>query len=52
MIIPSLREVLEGFPQVRFTVEIKPSDPPIEEPVIAVVKDCGRAEGRYSCVRT
>ena len=44
MIIPSLQEVLKGFPQVKFTVEIKPSDPPIEEPVIAVIKDCGKAD--------
>jgi len=44
VIIPSLQEVLRSFPQVKFTVEIKPSDPPIEEPVIAVVKDCDRAD--------
>ena len=44
VIIPSLQEVLESFPQVKFTVEIKPSDPPIEEPVIAVTKDCGKAD--------
>ena len=44
VIIPSLQEVLESFPQVKFTVEIKPSDPPIEEPVIAVIKDCGKAD--------
>ena len=43
VIIPSLQEVLKSFPQIKFTVEIKPSDPPIEEPVISVVKDCGRA---------
>ena len=44
MVIPSLREVLKSFPRVKFTVEIKPSDPPIEEPVIAVIKDCDRAD--------
>ncbi len=44
VVIPSLREVLGSFPQVRLTVEIKPSDPPIEEQVIAVIKDCGKAD--------
>ncbi len=44
VIIPSLQEVLRSFPSVKFTVEIKPSDPPIEEPVIAVIKDCGKAD--------
>lgn len=43
VVIPSLEEVLSGFPQVGFTVEIKQSAPPIEEAVIAVVNACGRA---------
>lgn len=43
VVIPSLEEVLSGFPQVRFTVEIKQSAPPIEEAVVAVVNACGRA---------
>ena len=43
VIIPSLQEVLSSFPHVKFTVEIKQSDPPIEEQVIAVVQECGRA---------
>lgn len=43
VVIPSLEEVLSGFPQVRFTVEIKQNTPPIEEAVIAVVNACGRA---------
>ena len=42
VVIPSLGEVLSSFPQVRFTVEIKQSAPPIEEAVIAVVNACGR----------
>jgi glycerophosphoryl diester phosphodiesterase len=42
--IPTLAEVLRGFPELRFTVEIKQTEPPIEELVIAVVRDCGRAE--------
>ena len=44
VIIPSLREVLGSFPNVKFTVEIKQSDPPIEEQVIAVVRDCSKAD--------
>ena len=42
--IPTLAEVLREFPELRFTVEIKQTEPPIEERVIAVVRDCGRAE--------
>ncbi len=42
--ISTLAEVLRGFPELRFTVEIKQTEPPIEELVIAVVRDCGRAE--------
>src|SRR5207245_6330550 len=41
--IPTLTEVLRHFPSLLFTVEIKQTDPPIEEQVIAVVRDCGRA---------
>ena len=43
VVIPSLEEVLSGFPQVRFTVEIKQSEPPIEETVVAVLNACDRA---------
>ena len=43
VVIPSLEEVLSGFPQVRFTVEIKQSEPPIEETVLAVLNACDRA---------
>lgn len=42
--IPSLAEVLRAFPDIRFTVEIKQSDPPIEEQVVAVIRACGRAD--------
>jgi glycerophosphoryl diester phosphodiesterase len=42
--IPTLAEVLRRSPALRFTVEIKQVEPPIEELVIAVVRDCGRAE--------
>lgn len=39
-----LAEVLGSFPQIRFTVEIKQKDPPIEEQVIAVIQECGVAD--------
>ncbi|HEV8714444.1 MAG TPA: glycerophosphodiester phosphodiesterase [Candidatus Binatia bacterium] len=42
--IPTLAEVLREFPQLKFTVEIKQVEPPIEESVTTVVRDCGRAE--------
>ncbi len=44
VIIPSLREVLSSFPNVKFTVENKQLEPPIEEQVIAVVRDCGKGD--------
>jgi glycerophosphoryl diester phosphodiesterase len=40
--IPLLTEVFHSFPHLKFTVEIKQSDPPIEEQVIAVVRNSGR----------
>lgn len=42
--ISPLTEVLCRFPHIRFTVEIKQKDPPIEEQVIAVVRECGVAD--------
>lgn len=44
VIIPSLKEVLSSFPNVKFTVEIKQLEPSIEEQVFAVVRDCGKAD--------
>ena len=44
VVIPSLEEVLSNFSNVKFTVEIKQSDPPIEEQVITLVTDCGKAD--------
>lgn len=41
--IPTLAEVLRGFPHLKFTVEIKQVEPAIEELVIAVVRNCGRS---------
>lgn len=42
--ISPLTEVLRSFPHIRFTVEIKQKEPPIEEQVIAVVQECGVAD--------
>jgi glycerophosphoryl diester phosphodiesterase len=42
--IPTLAEVLRACPSLKFTVEIKQAEPPIEEQVIAAVRDCSRAE--------
>ncbi len=44
VIISLLADVLRRFPQVRFTVEIKQTEPPIEEQVIAVVRECNMAD--------
>jgi glycerophosphoryl diester phosphodiesterase len=41
--IPTLVEVLEKFPMLNLTIEIKQTEPPIEELVIAAVRSCGRA---------
>ena len=40
--VPTLSEVFQQCPDVKFTVEIKPQEPAIEEQVIAVVRACGR----------
>lgn len=40
--IPTLAEVFQHCPGVKFTVEIKPQEPAIEAEVIAVVRACGR----------
>lgn len=40
--IPSLIEVLQNFPILHLTIEIKQTDPSIEELVIAAVRSCGR----------
>src|SRR5262249_28722024 len=42
--IPLLAEILTAFPSLKFTLEIKQKDPPIEEQVLAVVRACGRTE--------
>jgi glycerophosphoryl diester phosphodiesterase len=40
--IPTLGEILERFPTLHLTIEIKQTDPPIEELVLAAVRACGR----------
>ena len=40
--IPTLVEVLQSFSTLHLTIEIKQTDPSIEELVIAVVRSCGR----------
>ena len=40
--VPTLTEVLQQCPGVKFTVEIKQQEPAIEEQVIAVVRACER----------
>ena len=42
--ISALAEVLRDLSELNFTVEIKQAEPAIETLVIAVVRDCGRAE--------
>jgi glycerophosphoryl diester phosphodiesterase len=42
--IPTLGEILERFPTLHFTIEIKQNDPPIEELVLATVRACGRED--------
>lgn len=42
--IPMLVEVLQNFPTLHLTIEIKQTDPPIEELVVAAVRSCGRGE--------
>lgn len=40
--LPTLEEVFVAYPELKFVIEIKQAEPPIEEEVIAVVKRCGR----------
>jgi glycerophosphoryl diester phosphodiesterase len=42
--IPALVEVLENFPTLHLTIEIKQIDPPIEKLVVSAVRSCGREE--------
>jgi glycerophosphoryl diester phosphodiesterase len=43
--IATLEEVLVEFPQTRINIEIKQSDPPLEESLVKLIRDC-RAEQR------
>lgn len=42
--VPTLREVLERFPEVRCNIEIKQENPPIEEQVLKTVRECAADE--------
>jgi glycerophosphoryl diester phosphodiesterase len=42
--VPTLEEVLNACPGLKFVIEIKQTEPPIEEGVIAVVRQCRREE--------
>ena len=42
--VPTLREVLTAFPQQRFIVEIKQTDPPIIAPVLALLREFDAVE--------
>jgi|RhiMethySRZTD1v2_1073278.scaffolds.fasta_scaffold170810_2 glycerophosphoryl diester phosphodiesterase len=42
--IPTLVEVLQSFPTLHFTIEMKQTEPAIEELVIAAIRACGREE--------
>ena len=42
--IPTLVEVLQRFPTLRITIEIKQTEPAIEESVLAAVRSCGRED--------
>jgi len=42
--LPTLEEVFVAYPELKFVIEIKQAEPPIEEAVIAVVRRCGREE--------
>ena len=50
--VPTLAEVFQQCPGVKFTVEIKPEEPAIEEQVIAVVRACEREARCDSGLRT
>lgn len=42
--IPTLREVLEAFPDARVNIEIKQTDPPIEEALAALIRELNAEE--------
>jgi glycerophosphoryl diester phosphodiesterase len=44
VVLPPLAETLRAFPTLKFTIEIKQDDPPIEEHVIATIRACARSE--------
>lgn len=42
--IPTLRELLTAFPQMRFNVEIKQAEPPIAAPLCDLIRELGMEE--------
>ena len=42
--VPTLRELLTAFPQMRFNVEIKEQEPPVAEPLCDLIRELGMAE--------
>lgn len=42
--VPTLRELLTTFPQMRFNVEIKEQEPPVAEPLCGLIRELGLAE--------
>ena len=42
--VPTLRELLTAFPQMRFNVEIKEQEPPVAEPLCGLIRELGMAE--------
>lgn len=42
--IPTLEEVFQSFPQTRLNVEIKPSNPPLSEPLCQSIREYGMEE--------
>ena len=42
--VPTLRELLTAFPQMRFNVEIKEQEPPVAEPLCSLIRELGMAE--------
>ena len=42
--VPTLRDLLTAFPQMRFNVEIKEQEPPVAEPLCDLIRELGMAE--------
>ena len=42
--VPTLRDLLTAFPQMRFNVEIKEQEPPVAEPLCDLIRELGMSE--------